>query len=149
MKEDKVKKPKLKTQLESAGAEYLVLGELLRRRIQAFIVSQNFEAYDIVAVNTKKNLSVKIQVKSRFIAKANGFPIHKIGTDFVVFVRLNITKKTNGGFNYSESPEFFILPILEVKKKKSSDKYEKANFKKTFLEQYKNKWDLINKELKM
>ena len=77
------------TQLEAAGAEYLVLGHLLRLRIQSFICSQNFEDYDIVATNPEKNKSIKIQVKSRFDETASSFPIRKFGSEFVVCVKLN------------------------------------------------------------
>lgn len=147
---EKLQKPKLKTQLEAAGAEYLVLGELLRRRIQAFITSQNFEAYDIVAVNPENNKNVRIQVKSRFSDTDCGFPIKKKNADFVVFVRLNIKKlNKENEFDYSNYPEIFILPMAVVQRYKSNDGWEKCLVRKIpNYSNYINNWELIKKKLK-
>jgi hypothetical protein len=52
-------------QLEAAGAEFLVLGRLLIEGIPAFKSYTNTKGYDIIAANAYKNLSARIQVKSR------------------------------------------------------------------------------------
>ena len=149
MKKKIPKFKRLNTQLEATGAEYLVLGELLRRRIQAFITSQNFEAYDIVAVNPKYNKAVKIQVKSRFGKKELAFPITKLDTHFVIFVKLNIERISENSFNYPEPPEMFVLPINVVKKYRREAGWKKVIFKKEILKEYRDRWDLIKKELKL
>ena len=48
---------RLDTSLESAGAEFLVLGHLLIEGIQAFKVYTTFPGYDIIATHSKKNRS--------------------------------------------------------------------------------------------
>src|SRR3989338_1645295 len=123
---------RLKTQLEAAGAEYLVLGHLLRRKIQSFICSQNFEDYDIVATNPEKNKSLKIQVKSRFRVSATGFPIKKFGSDIVIFVRLNCgrVKKKQPTYTYEKEPEFYIFPTelcLKVQNDSLKNKWGKIS----------------------
>ena len=63
------------TRLESEGAEFLVLGQLLINRIVAYKTYTNMPGYDLVATNPENNSSAKIQVKSRWATKAHGFPI--------------------------------------------------------------------------
>ena len=142
-----------KTQLEAAGAEHLVLGHLLRLGIQAFITSQNFEAYDIVAVNPKKNLSIKIQVKSRFSQTATAFPIKKTNADIVVFVKLNVEKQSKKQkiLDYEKSPQFFILDMDWVKKipKQSWAKVSITKIKEKFRTNGENNWNLIKQKLQM
>ena len=70
------------TQLESAGAEFLVLGNLLIECIPAFKSYTNMKGYDLVAVNAEKNLSARIQVKSRWRSKAEGFIINNFESFF-------------------------------------------------------------------
>lgn len=153
MAENKIKKPKrLNTQLEATGAEHLVLGELLRRRIQAFITPQNFESYDIVATNPeKKSKLVKIQVKSRFKSTDWSFPIHKEDTDFVIFFKLNIKKNSDKlDYDYSESSRIFIFPIKVVLENRAKDGWHKVSIKKIpQFEKYEDNWNLIKKKLQM
>ena len=72
------------TQLESAGAEFLVLGSLLIDGIPTFKSYTNMKGYDLVAVNAEKKLSVRIQVKSRWRTKAEGFIIQSF--EFQIFI---------------------------------------------------------------
>ena len=53
------------TKLESEGAEFLVLGQLLIRGINTYKTYTNMPGYDLVATRPAKNTSVRIQVKSR------------------------------------------------------------------------------------
>jgi len=62
------------TKLESEGAEFLVLGNLLIEGISCFKAYINFPGYDLVAVNPDKSKTAKIQVKSRWATK---FPYKK------------------------------------------------------------------------
>jgi hypothetical protein len=79
-------KSRLDTSLESAGAEFLVLGSLLVEGVEAHKLYTNFPGYDIMAVDPKKNTSCKIQVKSRWATDFDGgFPICNFDCDFVVF----------------------------------------------------------------
>jgi len=58
--------PRQDTKLESEGAEFLVLGQLLIHRIAAYKTYTNMPGYDLVATHPEKNTSAKIQVKSRW-----------------------------------------------------------------------------------
>lgn len=147
----KEKKERLNTQLESAGAEYLVLGNLLRYRIQSFITSQNFEDYDIVATNPEKNKSIKIQVKSRLKNSDTSFPIKKFGSDFVVFVKLNCGMKRHNKmcYKYKDIVEYYIIPTKICKENVSGD-WSKIYIRELpKYEKYKNNWDLIRKKLRL
>jgi hypothetical protein len=137
---------RINTQLESAGAEHLVLGNLLIRKIQSFITSQNFEDYDIVAVNPEKNTSAKIQVKSRLKEHDNSFPIKKFKSDFVVFVRLNCarTKRNIVEYPYRESPEYYIFPTELCKDVNKGGNWNKVHLKDIHdVEKYKDNWQII------
>ena len=67
--EDKLRLPVL-----SAGAEYFVMGWLMRRNILVYKAPQNYEGYDLIAVHPDprrqpakgERAQVLIQVKSRF-----------------------------------------------------------------------------------
>jgi len=80
---------RLDTRLESEGAEFLVLGQLLLHRIAAYKTYTNMPGYDLVATKPESNKSAMIQVKSRWRTGAGGFPIKKFDCDFVVVVLLN------------------------------------------------------------
>ncbi len=75
------KQKRLDTKLESAGAEFLVLGQLLIQKIPAYKTYQNFPGYDLVVVNPEHNTSAKIQVKSRYQTDYDGFPIKNFKCD--------------------------------------------------------------------
>src|SRR5688572_16620957 len=116
MKQIKLKTKRLDTKLESSGAEFLVLGQLLIQKIPAYKAYQNFPGYDLVAVNPDLNTSVKIQVKSRYRTDYDGFPIKNFNSDFVVFVALNrgFKKAKKNGDSGLKIPEYYIFPIKYV-----------------------------------
>lgn len=49
--------PRLNTQLQATGAEFLVLGNLLIQGIQAYKAYTNNPGYDVIAVNPEQNIS--------------------------------------------------------------------------------------------
>jgi hypothetical protein len=111
--------------LESKGAEYLVLGQLLIEGISAYKCDQNTAAFDLVAVNPDRNTSCKVQVKSRWATDHNGsFPFKNFGADFVVCVALN---RGLGGFkkNFSgrpkQAPQYYVFPIALVRQAMGPD----------------------------
>ena len=83
------KRTRRDTKLESEGAEFLVLGRLLLEKISAFKTYTNFPEYDLIATNAEKNISARIQVKSRYQTNWDGFIIKNFDCEFVVFVALN------------------------------------------------------------
>ena len=137
----------MNTQLESVGAEFLVLGSLLIEGISAFKTYQNFKGYDIVAVNPENNTSAKIQVKSRYQTGWNGFLIKDFNSDFVVLVALNrgYPKPKKNGDTGIKAPIFYIFPTDYIKSidptKGGWGKIPKA--KLIDLESYINRWDYI------
>jgi hypothetical protein len=143
---------RVNTQLEAAGTEYLVLGNLLRRRIQSFICSRNFEGYDLVAINPERNRSIKIQVKSRFTESAMSFPIKKFGSDVIVFVKLNCGRRKEGRltYEYRKHPEFYIFPTELCKKYSRKGDWRKVHIKNIpNYEKHRDNWGIIKRKLKL
>jgi hypothetical protein len=67
---------RLDTKLESEGAEFLVLGQLLVARIPTYKTYTNMPGYDLVATNPDTNRAARIQVKSRWRTGAPvSFPV--------------------------------------------------------------------------
>lgn len=111
---------RLDTSLESAGAEFLVLGNLLIEGIQAFKAYTNFPGYDIIATNPEKNTACRIQVKSRWATDFDGgFPIRNFECDFVVFVALNrgyrYRRKRGSSEEGRREPQFYVFPVEVVR----------------------------------
>jgi hypothetical protein len=53
------------TRLEAQGAEFLVLGQLLIRGLQAYKAYANYPGYDLIAVSKDGARTCRIQVKHR------------------------------------------------------------------------------------
>jgi hypothetical protein len=147
---------RLNTSLESAGAEFLVLGNLLIEGIEAHKLYTNFPGYDIIAVDPSKNASCRIQVKSRWATDFDGgFPIRNFNCDFVVLVALNrgyrYRRKTPSDAAGRMDPYFYVLPVSVVEE--AQELYKTRNpgdqWGKVFLkdmqnsDQYLSRWDLI------
>src|SRR6266849_277179 len=148
--------PRLDSKLESAGAEFFVLGHLLIEGIAAYRAYDNNPGYDVVATSPEKNRSARIQVKSRWATDFDGgFLIKNFDCDFVVLVALN------RGYRYHKSkasklngdgktfPDLYVLPVEVVK----AALYKTSPWGKVFLrlidqpEQYKNNWLLVSRFL--
>lgn len=143
--------PKRKdTKLESEGAEFLVLGHLLIEGVHCYKAYVNFPGYDLTAVNPKSRKTARIQVKSRWATDYDkSFPIKKFNCDFVVHVALNRGNsfKRRGKRISPKPPEFYVLPVEEVKKargKKSSwNKVRLSKIPKAKLDFFKGNWRLV------
>jgi hypothetical protein len=78
------------TKLETEGAEFLVLGQLLIEVISVYDAYINLRGYDLVATWPEMNRVARIQVKEPMGATAPHFLIKNVDEcDFVVLVRLN------------------------------------------------------------
>jgi hypothetical protein len=110
----------LRLPVVSLAAEYLTIGNLLRRNVLAYKAPPNQEGYDILCINPdpmKKSRALRVQVKSRYQSDSNRtFMVRQeklSGADYVVLVFLNI------GYFYrrrparegARAPEFYTLPI--------------------------------------
>jgi hypothetical protein len=105
---------RLDTRLESEGAEFLVLGQLLIAGIEATKAYRNFQGFDLYASNPAAGTTCRIQVKSRWATDYDGgFPIKHLGSDFVVFVALNrgyrYRRRTRPSEEGVRAPEFFVF----------------------------------------
>jgi hypothetical protein len=140
--------PRLDTRLESEGAEFLVLGNLLIERIPTYKTYTNMPGYDLVATNPERNLAAKIQVKSRWRTNAPGFLIRNFDCDFVVLCLLNRGAKK--GASKIGSPEFYVLPVDIVKNTRRSAGWGKVMLRDiSDLQQYRDAWGLIREFLQL
>lgn len=114
----------LRLPVVSAGAEYLVMGLLMRRNILTYKAPPNNEGYDLICIHPDPRhklgkgevAQVRVQVKSRYATDCDrGFPVKEASLgafDFLIVAFLNIGW-FYGGCDGSEGacePEFFTLP---------------------------------------
>ncbi len=139
------------TKIESEGAEFLVLGQLLINGIPTYKTYTNMAGYDLVATNPEENTSVKIQVKSRYRTNWDGFIINNFDSDFVVFVTLNrgFSVIRAGSGDGVKDPDFYVFPIEYIKEIRNEQndwgKITKSRMKD--FKQYEGRWDLIKSKL--
>jgi hypothetical protein len=114
----------LRLPVVAAGAEYLVMGHLMRRNILAYKAPQNNEGYDLICIHSDPRhrpmpdqvAQMRVQVKSRFQTDCNReFPLRKESLDafdFLIVVFLNIGRFYSGrnGSAGEEETEFYTLP---------------------------------------
>lgn len=133
------------TRLESEGAEFLVLGNLLIQGISTYKTYHNLKGYDLVAVNPEKNTSARLQVKSRFRTDWDGFIINDFNCDFVIFITLNrgYSKIKKNGETGIKTPDYYIFPVNYIISKEKSNwgKITKSQIKD--FQNYQNRWELI------
>jgi hypothetical protein len=141
---------RLDTSLESAGAEFLVLGHLLIEGIQAFKAYTNFPGYDIIATHPEKNRSCRMQVKSRWATDFDGgFLIRNFACDFIVFVALNrgfrYRKKSAEVQHGRQEPQCYVFPVLILQTAQDpTNLWGKVFLRKIeHVEQYVNNWELV------
>jgi hypothetical protein len=142
--------PRRDTSLESAGAEFLVLGQLLIEGIQASKAYTNFPGYDIIATAPENHRSCRIQVKSRWaIDSDGGFPIRNFDCDFVACVALNrgFQRKTSRHADDigRRPPCFYVFPVDVIRDAQNP----RSKLGKAFLrninnvDYYVDNWELI------
>ena len=119
----------LRLPVVSTGAEYLVIGHLMRRNILTYKAPEGNEGYDLICIHPdprqqpRRNelAQVRIQVKSRYATDCDrGFPIKEKALDafdFLVVVFMNIGKfyGTNDGSSGAMAPEFYTLTPAFIK----------------------------------
>ena len=150
----------------SAGAEYLVMGALMRRNIQTCKAFECNANYDLICVNPenigkKLDSCVRIQVKSRaqrdndggfFVPINDGQPCFD-GFDYLVAVFLNVAYWGDGkyrGFNsegIDDEVEMYVFPSDVLKKNKNWFSGKRLRLNKKIageIEQYRN-WKGIEK----
>ena len=134
--------PRQNTQLESEGAEFLVLGQLLIQGIPSYKMYTNMPGYDLLATDPDRNRVARIQIKSRWKTKAKGFIIQNFNSDFVIVVKLNRGSK-NGKADILP-PEYFVFPTDVAKTFPRTKRWGRVSFSNIpGLESYRENWDLI------
>jgi hypothetical protein len=130
------------TGLEAEGAEFLVTGQLLIQRINAYKTYTNMPGYDIIVANPEKDKTARVQVKSRWETGANGFPIKNFDCDFVVAVLLN--RGSKNGKKEVLPPEYFVFPVDVIQSIWEPGKFPKVLFKNIpNIDAYRDNWQLI------
>lgn len=142
------------TKLESEGAEFLVLGNLLIDGISTYKSYINFPGYDLTAINPETKKIARIQVKSRWATNYDkSFPIKNFDCDFIVLVALNrgyaFGKTPKDGETGIKQPEFYVFPTKVVQKAQRNDTWGKVPINNIpELQSYKDNWSLIKNFLK-
>ncbi|MEQ8847407.1 hypothetical protein [Botrimarina sp.] len=122
------KKPWARFPTVSAGAEFLVMGYLMRRNIQTYKAPLNNAGYDLVCIHPdprykpsrRERSQIRVQVKSRIQSDCDrGFPVKAASLDafdFLVVAFLNIGNFYRGkdGSEGMRPPEFYTLPASFV-----------------------------------
>lgn len=133
----------------SLGAEYLVIGHLMRRNILAYKAPPNNEGYDLICIHPdpkKSGKQIRIQVKSRYQTDCDrAFPVKEKSFDAFDYV---VIAFLNNGYYYKKrpvkegfgEPEFYTLPsdFIMSNHYKTVSGWEKVLTKGKDIEQYKN-----------
>jgi len=147
----------------SLGAEYLVMGHLMRRNILAYKAPPNNEGYDLICIHPnprKVTRQIRVQVKSRLATDhGGGFPIKEstiTAFDYVIVAYLNIDfffkKRQHGIRDGHREPDFYTLPAAMIRKHHdASSSWEKVNLRGINLEKFHNYtgFELIAKALQI
>ena len=111
----------------SHGAEYLVMGHLMRRNILTYKAPPSNEGYDLICIHPDPRTTarqVRVQVKSRLATDCDrGFPV-KARTfdafDYLVVAFLNVgyflqMRKRHPVIEGARDPEFYTLPVSFIR----------------------------------
>lgn len=111
----------------SLGAEYLVIGHLMRRNILAYKAPANNEGYDLICIHPdprKSGPQIRVQVKSRLATDSDrGFPVKGrtlSAFDYLIIVFLNVGyffRKARPGDPRAGAgqPEFYTFPASFIR----------------------------------
>jgi hypothetical protein len=135
----------------SLGAEYLVMGHLMRRNILTYKAPPGNEGYDLICIHPDPRLSrrqIRIQVKSRLATDSDrGFPVKAASLDafdFVVVVFLNVGcffKKHPGasGREGAMAPAYYTLPAKFIREHHdASSSWEKVRTRGLDIERHRD-----------
>ena len=139
------------TTLESEGAEFLALGNLLTHGIAAYKAYVRNAGHDLVAVNPSRHTSARIEVKSRWASDAHWNMGMKAPeeVDFYVYVRLNRGNRYQSGAKKCSAPQFYVIPAQDLENLPKTG-WGQARLKKlSNLDAYQDRWDLVRNFLEI
>lgn len=139
----------LRLPVVSLGAEFLVIGHLMRKNVLAYKAPPNNEGYDLICIHPDPRRTVepvRVQVKSRYQTDCDrAFPVKErtfAAFDFLIIAFLNI------GYFYRKrpareglcDPEFYTLPRDFIKEHYTvvASGWEKVKTRHLDLEPFKN-----------
>ncbi|MEK7994020.1 MAG: hypothetical protein AAB403_09480 [Planctomycetota bacterium] len=135
----------------SQSAEYLVMGQLMRRNVLTYKAPPNNEGYDLICIHPdprRKGRQIRIQVKSRLATDSDrGFMV-KRGTldafDYLVVVFLNVgyffgKARRSACRDGARQPEFYTFPASFIREHHDArSSWEKVRTRGLEIERYKN-----------
>lgn len=146
----------------SLGAEYLVMGHLMRRNVLVYKAPPNNEGYDLICIHPDPRASgrqVRVQVKSRLATDSNrGVPVKGKTLDafdylIAVFLNVGYFFQKRRGHSVREGiapPEFYTLPVSLIRKHHdASSSWEKVLLGRLDLAKYRDEagFEQIAKDL--
>jgi len=145
----------------SHGAEFLVIGYLMRRNILAYKAPPNNEGYDIICIHPdpkRVTRQIRVQVKSRYQTDCDrAFPVKEKtfpAFDYLIAVFQNIGYFYSGDTPVLEGnrqPEFYCFPNEWIRKhhKVFESGWQKVHTKNLNIEKFKNEkgFELIADDL--
>jgi hypothetical protein len=137
------------TALETAGAEFLVLGQLLILGVPAYKAYVNFPGYDLVATSLDGSRAARIQVKSRWATDAPHWLVkHLDRCDFVVLVGLNRGTRGKRALEAGE-PEYYVLKAGQARSLIVDEErgWAKIRRREDDLAPYQRNWRVIQEQL--
>jgi len=160
------KQKRLLFPIVSLGAEYLTIGQLMRRNILSYKAPQNNEGYDLICIHPdprhkakpEEHQIIRVQVKSRYQSDSNmSIDVSKKtldAFDYLIAVFMNIGEFFNGkdGSKGEKEIEYYTLPSSFVKdhhKITSNRGQIRLNKLQKEIKQYKNRagFELIASDL--
>jgi hypothetical protein len=135
----------------SHGAEFLVMGYLMRRNILAYKAPPNNEGYDLICIHPnprERHRPIRVQVKSRLATDSDrGFPIKRRtfdAFDYVIVAFLNIGYFFGKARRYSCKdgacdPEFYTFPVSFIREHhNAASSWEKVRTAGLDIDRFKN-----------
>ncbi len=146
----------------SYGAEYLVMGNLMRRDILTYKAPPQNEGYDLICIHPNPRRSgrqIRVQVKSRLATDCDrGFPVKEKtldAFDYLIVVFMNVgyflqMRKRHPVRDGASAPEFYTFPASFIRRHHDArSSWQKVQTRGLDIEQYKDErgFEQIAKDL--